>query len=733
MNGFDPEYIRAAIQNEAKKVALAAASTRNDTLNKAAFNLASLGVPGSEIIHSLRAAALQCGLKNGEIYSTINSGMRAGRQHPRSAPSDGFKRPGGNATPGRAVSTVPHRADDGCLPNCDAPDKFKVAGDDGPSKLDGELRRHVYRSSSRPVRVKIKLERNGETRFQNWYHVVLDGASGWQAQKPAEYIAVPYVGGLDPFDPELSCDALMWPEGEKDVDTLTRLGIPAFTFGGTGDGLPIEGANYLKERQVVILADNDDGGRAHAEKKAALAREAGAASVRIVDFPELPPKADVSDFIEAGGTIEQLHVRIDAAPVWTPPTNSDQTAVGPALVMQRACDVEAKPVEWLWPGRIAIGKQTMLAGEPGLGKSQLSAFLAAIVTTSGHWPNGEGRADLGSVIVLSAEDDAADTIIPRLTAAGADLSRVHIVSAVATDEHNGRRLFNLQTDLLALEAAIAYVGDVRLVIIDPVSSYLGKVDSHKNAEVRTVLEPIGELASRLRVAVVAVTHFSKGGGTSANNRIIGSIAFVAAARAAFIVSRDPDDENRRLFVPSKNNLGPDRDGLAFRIETREVGQGIIAPAVSWDSEPVTRTADEILAAMSSSGDRHTARDDAKVFLQEALANGPISVVDLEAEARAAGLLGERQRLSYNKAIRAAADRMGVVRKREGFGRGAAYHWSLPDAPCVPSGAMLAHACPISKEGTHGTHGKYDRAGYECRDLDVAPVGDFDASSNEGGR
>jgi hypothetical protein len=183
-------------------------------------------------------------------------------------------------------------------------------------------------------------------------------------------------------------------------------------------------------------------------------------------------------------------------------------------------------------------------------------------------------------------------------------------------------------------------------------------------------------------------------------------------------------------VPSKNNLGPDRDGLAFRIETREVATGIVAPAVSWDSEPVTRTADEILAAISGSGDRHTARDDAKIFLQEALAHGPMSVGDLEAEARTAGLLGERQRLSYNKAIRAAAGSLGVVRKREGFGRGAAYHWALPDAPCVPSGAMLAHACPISKEGTHGTH---DRAGYECRDLDVAPVGDFDASSNEGGR
>jgi putative DNA primase/helicase len=703
MSGIRPEYIQAAIQNEAERVAIAAPSSRNDTLNRAAFSLASLGVSGSEIIHSLRPAALQCGLKNGEIYLTINSGMRAGRQHPRSSPVNSFKRPGSNAAPSHAASTMPRRVDDDCLPKCDAPDKFKVAGNNGPSKLDGELRRHVYRSSGRPTRVKIKLDRNGETRFQNWYAVTHNGVSGWQAQKPAEYIAVPYMGCLDPFDPELTRDALIWPEGEKDVDTLTRLGVPAFTFGGTGDGSPIEAASYLKGRQVVILADNDDGGRSHSEKKAALACEAGAAIVRVVHFPELPPKGDVSDFIEAGGTIDQLHARIDAAHEWMPPAESEQTARGPTLVMQRACDVEAKPIEWLWPGRIAIGKQTMLAGEPGLGKSQLSAFLAAIVTTSGHWPNGEGRAELGSVIVLSAEDDAADTIIPRLTAAGAELSRVHIVSAVTADDHKGRRLFNLQSDLLALEDAIAHVGDVRLVILDPVSSYLGKVDSHKNAEVRTVLEPIGEMASRLRVAVVAVTHFSKGGGTSANNRIIGSIAFVAAARAAFIVSRDPDDENRRLFVPSKNNLGPDRDGLAFRIETREVGKGIVAPAVSWDSEPVKRTADEILSAMSDSSDRYTAKDDAKTFLQEALADGPMSVADLEAEARAAGLLGERQRLSYNKAIRVAADSLGVVRKREGFGRGAAYHWSLPDAPCVRSGAMLAHASPISNQGTHGTH------------------------------
>src|SRR5262249_8414666 len=153
------------------------------------------------------------------------------------------------------------------------------------------------------------------------------------------------------------------------------------------------------------------------------------------------------------------------------------------------------------------------AGEAGLGKSQVANDIAAKVTTAGEWPCDEGHAPLGSVLFLSAEDDKADTIVPRLMAAGADRTRVHIISAVHTEDGKGHRSFNLQADLGLLAQKIAEIGDVRLVVIDPISSYMGpKVDSHVNAAVRGVLEPVSEMAARLRVAILSITHPPKGSG-----------------------------------------------------------------------------------------------------------------------------------------------------------------------------------------------------------------------------
>ena len=285
--------------------------------------------------------------------------------------------------------------------------------DDGPPKRDEELRRHVYWSAGRPVRMKIRMRDGG---FVNWYRAFRNGVPiGWQAKKPADYIAIPYLStALDPFDAELKADEVLWPEGEKDVDTLSRLNLPAFTFGGVGDGLPDGIGQYLKDRRVVILVDNDDPGRKHAQDKVQVAYDAGAASVRTVHFAELPPKEDVSYFIENGGTKDELQARMDAAPLSSPATvtREGQTRPSPPAGRQHwrervvtAGELQTMtfpPVRHILPGYISEGA-TIIAGKPKIGKSWLilDLFLAA---TADRFTLGTLKPSQGDGLYLALED-----------------------------------------------------------------------------------------------------------------------------------------------------------------------------------------------------------------------------------------------------------------------------------------------------------------------------------------
>ena len=584
-------------------------------------------------------------------------------------------------------------------------------GDDGPPLQKNELRRHHYKNDDGlVVRTKIKF---ASGKFANYYRLFEDGRPiGWQKKKPEGFQPVPYVtAALDPLDPELKNDHILWPEGEKDVDTLSKLNLPALTFGGVGDGLPEGIEKYLAGRHLVILTDNDDPGRAHGEQKATRAHSAGAASIRVVHFPNLPPKSDVTDFLQSGGSEADLNALIDAVSPWQPPSlpraEPTERSGGRELIICRASDIEPEPISWLWPGRIAIGKQTLAAGEPGLGKSQLATFIASTVSTGGAWPGDEGRSPLGNVIILSAEDGVTDTIVPRLMAAGADRKRVFVISAVRNEDGSGRRTFNLQADLALLEQQLEMIGEVRLVVIDPISSYMGGIDSHKNTDVRGVLEAVGEMASRQVVAVLGVTHFSKGTGQSAINAFIGSVAFIAAARAAFAVMKDPEDQERRLFLPVKNNLAPLGHGLAFRLTQHLVattGIDAVASAVSWESAPVTSTADGVMAANAGGNATSTAKGDCIEFLENILAGGWTEVADITAEAISAGLHTQGKELKDNKPMRAARSTLKIETKREGFGKGARYFWAFPGTPWAPSTPMGAHpnnGAPMDLEGAHG--------------------------------
>jgi putative DNA primase/helicase len=348
-------------------------------------------------------------------------------------------------------------------------------------------------------------------------------------------------------------------------------------------------------------------------------------------------------------------------------------APAPGLEVVCMADVKPSAIDWLWQNWIALGKVSVLAGDGGRGKSTILCDLTARTTTSSVWPDGAAGCAPASVIILAAEDDVGDTLAPRLLAAGADMARVFVIRSVRDDSHR-RRSFNLQADLERLEAEIKKHNNVRMVIIDPVSSYLGKVDSHKNSDVRGVLEPLGEMASRLGVAVLCNNHFSKGGG-SANSRIIGSVAFTAQARAVFIVTPDEADETRLLLIPSKMNIAPIKFGLAYRIEGCLIqcdGAEIPTSRIMYESAPITISADQALAALDGNSANRSEKSDAIDFLTDALRSGPVSAKDMKKEATDAGISA--------KSLRSAREALGIKPEKTGFGDEGGWVWKLPKVP-----------------------------------------------------
>lgn len=326
------------------------------------------------------------------------------------------------------------------------------------------------------------------------------------------------------------------------------------------------------------------------------------------------------------------------------------------LVARRVSDVQPEPIRWLWRDRIALGKLTIIAGDPGLGKSQLTAFLAACVSTGTAWPNEDGLAPHGSIIMLSCEDDVADTIRPRLEVAGADLTKVMVIEAVRIGT-GGRRGVSLVEDLAELERVLAETGDVRLVVVDPITAYLDKTDTHKTGDVRAALAPLQDLAARYGVAIVAVSHLNKSGGNGKSiNAVTGSGAFVAASRATFMVTKGQEDDGLRLFVQAKNNLA-NAPGLAFRVVERVLPGGIKAPLIEFERGTVAVTADEALGDGTKGQDR-SALDAAKEFLRTELAQGPVS---------AKALFERGKDMAISQAtLRRAKEALGVQARKAGY-------------------------------------------------------------------
>ncbi|MCX7147537.1 MAG: AAA family ATPase [Sulfuritalea sp.] len=461
-----------------------------------------------------------------------------------------------------------------------------------------------------------------------------------------------------------------------------NLGAVAKTLRGRFPDLPL-----------ILCGDFDKSGSG--QKAATEAAQAVGGRAALPDFTpdelagEKPP-SDFNDLAQLRGA-DAVGQAIAEASAPGRATHLADPAKAPAgeyascVELLRGSDVKPEAVTWLWPGWLAAGKMHVLGGAPGTGKTTISMALAATVTTGGRWPDGS-RSPVGNVVIWSGEDDPADTLVPRLALSGADMTRVYFIADVF--DGDGRRSFDPARDMEPLRRELTEIGDVRLLIVDPiVSAVIG--DSHKNAEVRRSLQPLVDLAAFMRCALLGITHFSKGtGGRDPVERLTGSLAFGALARVVMVAAKHQeegeDGRTVRLFIRAKSNIGPDDGGFEYDLHQGELKAypGIFASSVLW-GDAVEGAARELLAtadATSDDGEGGT-QADARRFLSDLLADGSMPVKSIRADADGAG---------YSWAtIRRAQKALGIEAVKEGghFGNGKQqWVWKL----LVTEGAQAEH-------------------------------------------
>lgn len=428
-------------------------------------------------------------------------------------------------------------------------------------------------------------------------------------------------------------------EGEKDVHALMEHGATATTCpGGAGKWNPMYN-EFFRGAHVVIVADRDAPGRDHARQVEEHLRPV-AASVRIV---QAKTGKDAADHVDAGHSVADF---LPLEELGAPKTSTTDTDPGTLrLSITRASDIEPEAVTWLWPRWIPSGKLTLLAGDPGEGKSTLTCDWAGQATRGAF--NGIEHG----VLIITAEDGVADTVRPRLDAAGADVTRVSIVNGLL--HAGGDRDAITFKDPAHLRLVEEAIGDLKpgFTVIDPLSAYLGDTDSWKDSAVRSILAPIAGIAERHQTGLLASLHVNKGSQNSkALYRVQGSIGFTGAARSVIFAGHDPDDPQQHAIQVIKSNLATKPPPMGYRIVSVND-----TAAIEYTGESEL-TAERMTEAPTK--DEPEKAEQADALLDEMLANGPRLAVEILKAASAVGV--------SERTLRRAKSRLNVRSRPQGF-------------------------------------------------------------------
>lgn len=440
-------------------------------------------------------------------------------------------------------------------------------------------------------------------------------------------------------------DERVWiAEGEKDADALHRAGRVATTnFGGAGKWRSQYNTAFVGA-DVSIVFDIDATGEAHG-RQVARSLLAVANRVRVL-APAIGN--DVSDHLAARRSVDDLDVVFDSQ---EPETDrwlerDTERAVPPSQSLDIIClaDIESRPLTWLWADRIPTAKFILLEGDPGVGKSTITLDLAARISTGSCMPDDSAGLDRPrNVLLLAGEDDFADTIRPRLSAAGADCKRVF-----TPVEH-----LRLPRDLEKLRRLIEE-SDAALVVFDALVDYLDAGDTYKDESVRAALLPLAELAQDTGATLIGVRHLTKNAESKALYRGGGSIGFAAVARTVLQVHAHPDDLESRVLCVAKSNFARRRDtAIEFRLADSMAGSA----RIEWLGSSELSANDFVAPEPAV---RPSAIDEAVEFLRTELADGPVPTADVS---RHAGELG----ISFTGAIARARKQLGVRAIRETSG------------------------------------------------------------------